>query len=145
MPTLHSPTSQPGPRDVGHLGDFTAGPRMLVIAALAVPVGVASALVAWALLRLIGLITNAVFYARWGTRLVAPGAGHHNPAVLLLAPIVGGLVIGVVMRASCAMIMSRLRKELRESCREDGGGGARRPGVRHRRGNGAVAELLLRT
>ena len=27
------------PRDVRHLGDFTVTPRMLVIAALAVPVG----------------------------------------------------------------------------------------------------------
>ena len=49
-------------RDVSHLGDFTVTPRMLVIAALAVPVGAVSACVAWALLRLIGLITNAVFY-----------------------------------------------------------------------------------
>ncbi len=85
-------------RDVSHLGDFTATPRMLLIAALAVPVGAVSACVAWALLRLIGLITNAVFYHRVATRLVAPGVGHHNPAVILLAPIAGGLVIGVMAR-----------------------------------------------
>ncbi len=85
-------------RDVTHLGDFTADRRMLLIAALALPVGAVSAGVAWALLRLIGLITNAVFYRRIGTSLVAPGIGHHSPAIVLLAPVVGGLVIGLMAR-----------------------------------------------
>ncbi len=85
-------------RDVSHLGDFTATPRMLIVAALAVPVGAISACVAWALLRLIGLITNAVFYARFDTRLVAPGLGHHSPVVVLLAPVAGGLLIGLLAR-----------------------------------------------
>ncbi len=85
-------------RDVSHLGDFTASGRMLLIAGLAVPVGVVSACVAWALLRLIGLITNAVFYDRLGTRLVAPGAVHHNPVVVLAAPVLGGLLIGLLAR-----------------------------------------------
>ena len=85
-------------RDVSHLGDFTASPRMLMIAALAVPVGAVSACVAWALLRLIGLITNAVFYARLGTALVAPGASHHNPLLVLSAPVAGGLLIGLLAR-----------------------------------------------
>jgi H+/Cl- antiporter ClcA/CBS domain-containing protein len=71
---------------------------MLIIAALALPVGAVSACVAWALLKVIGLITNAVFYQRLDTRLVAPGAIHHNPALVLLAPIAGGLVIGVMAR-----------------------------------------------
>ncbi len=71
---------------------------MLLIAALAVPVGVVSGCVAWALLRLIGLITNGVFYGRLDTRLVAPGVGHHSPAVLLLAPVTGGLVVGLIAR-----------------------------------------------
>ncbi|MGH8960685.1 MAG: chloride channel protein [Jatrophihabitantaceae bacterium] len=71
---------------------------MLVITALALPVGAVSACVAWALLRLIGFITNAIFYQRLDTHLVAPGIGHHNPAVILLAPIVGGLVIGLMAR-----------------------------------------------
>jgi chloride channel protein, CIC family len=85
-------------RDVSHLGDFTASSRMLVIAALALPVGAVSACVAWALLRLIGLITNAIFYHRLETTLVAPGVGHHNPLVVLFAPIAGGLVIGLMAR-----------------------------------------------
>ena len=31
-------------------------------------------------------------------RLVAPGAHHHNPVLVLLAPVAGGLVIGVMAR-----------------------------------------------
>lgn len=71
---------------------------MLTITALALPVGAVSAVVAWTLLRLIGLITNVVFYDRLETRLVAPGVGHYNPAVLLLAPVIGGLVVGLMAR-----------------------------------------------
>jgi H+/Cl- antiporter ClcA len=85
-------------RDLRHLGDFDVGPRLLAMTAYALPIGALSAGVAWCLLRLIGLITNLVFYDRLGTALVAPGEGHHSPFVILLAPICGGLVIGLVAR-----------------------------------------------
>jgi H+/Cl- antiporter ClcA len=81
-----------------HLADFETTPRVLVIAALAVPIGALSAGLAWCLLRLIGLITNVVFYQRFGTALVAPGEGHHSPLLILLAPVCGGLVIGLMAR-----------------------------------------------
>jgi H+/Cl- antiporter ClcA len=109
------PTATSKPRNVGHLGDFTATPRILVIATLALPIGAASAVVAWALLRLIGLITNAVFYQRLGTRLVAPGSGHHHPAVVLLAPILGGLVIGMMARYGSEKIRGHGMPEAIES------------------------------
>src|ERR1700756_3035384 len=63
---------------IAHLGDFTLGPRVLRMVAWAVPIGAAGALAAWALLRLIGLLTNLVFYQRINTRLVAPGGVHHQ-------------------------------------------------------------------
>jgi H+/Cl- antiporter ClcA len=85
-------------RDVGHLGDFSVTPRLITISALALPIGAASACVAWGLLRLIGLITNGVFYHRVATGLVAPDGTHHNPALILLAPVAGGLVIGLLAR-----------------------------------------------
>jgi chloride channel protein, CIC family len=86
------------PTDLRHLGDFDVSRRMLLITAFALPIGAVSACVAWALLRLIGLITNLVFYQRFGTALVAPGEGHHAPLLILLAPVCGGLVIGLVAR-----------------------------------------------
>ncbi len=81
-----------------HLGDFTLRPRVLVITAMALAVGGASAVAAFALLRLIGLITNAVFYQRVSTSLAAPGAHQHSPWLILLAPVAGGLVVGLMAR-----------------------------------------------
>jgi H+/Cl- antiporter ClcA/CBS domain-containing protein len=93
--------TRPAPRPAhrtAHLGDFTAGPRLLLISGWALLVGGASALAAWALLRLIGLVTNLVFYQRVQTGLVAPGGEHHPWPLVLLAPVAGGLVVGVMAR-----------------------------------------------
>ncbi|MCW2620649.1 MAG: hypothetical protein JWL64_251, partial [Frankiales bacterium] len=98
MTSARNTSDKPRARVVEHLGDFTATPRMVLIAALALPVGAVSALLAWALLRLIALITNGVFYQRVGTALVAPGHSHHHWSLLLLAPVVGGLVVGLMAR-----------------------------------------------
>ena len=92
---MSSSSSSP---DLRHLGDFDVSPRLLAITAFAVPIGALSAGVAWCLLRLIGLITNLIFYERFDTALVAPGEGHHSFLVILLAPICGGLAVGLVAR-----------------------------------------------
>jgi len=102
-------------RDVRHLGDFSATPRMLIIALLAVPIGATAAGVSWCLLRLIGLITNVVFYQRVATGLVAPGAVHHNPALVLLAPVAGGLVVGLMARFGSEKIRGHGMPEAIES------------------------------
>ncbi|HXR72498.1 MAG TPA: chloride channel protein [Actinocrinis sp.] len=81
-----------------HLGDFTLSPRVLLITLLAIPVGAASAVAAFILLRLIGLITNLVFYQRVATGLVAPGAVHHPGWLVLVAPVFGGLIVGLMAR-----------------------------------------------
>ncbi len=81
------------------LGDFELTPRVLAITAVALPIGALSALLALALLRLIGLTTNLVFYWRWDTHLVAPGAiGSQHAWLIVVAPVLGGLVIGVMAR-----------------------------------------------
>jgi len=79
-------------------GDFTLRPRSLLITAIALPLGAASGLAAFCLLRLIGLITNLVFYQRVSVALVAPGARHHSPWLILLAPVAGGLIVGLLAR-----------------------------------------------
>ncbi|QMU74218.1 chloride channel protein [Streptacidiphilus sp. P02-A3a] len=71
---------------------------MLQITAWALPVGAAGAVAALALLRLIGLVTNLVFYQRWRTELVAPGLVHHPWWLVLCAPALGGLVVGLMAR-----------------------------------------------
>jgi len=79
------------------LGDFTATPRLLILAALAVGIGGIATCVAWALLRLIGLFTNVFYYGRFEARMVSP-AGHHLGWVAVFIPVIGGLVIGVMAR-----------------------------------------------
>jgi chloride channel protein, CIC family len=88
----------PARRHGAHLGDFTLRPRALLITAIALPVGGASAVASFCLLRLIGLITNAVFYQRVSVALTAPGARHHSAWLILIAPVVGGLVVGLMAR-----------------------------------------------
>jgi H+/Cl- antiporter ClcA len=83
------------PRALTRLGDFSTPPRVLLVCGLALGVGAFSAVVALGLQMLIGLITNLVFYQRWSTALVAPGAAAHSP---WLAPVAGGLIVGVMAR-----------------------------------------------
>ena len=86
-----------GKADLSHLGDFTTTPRVALIGAMAVGIGLICAYVALALLTLIGLFTNLFFYQRWNTALVSP-AGHHLGPFVVVVPIVGALVIGVMAR-----------------------------------------------
>jgi chloride channel protein, CIC family len=79
------------------LGDFTITKRVLWISVLAIAIGLISAEVAFALLKLIGLFTNLFFYQRWSTALVSP-AGNHLGAWEVLVPIVGALMIGLMAR-----------------------------------------------
>jgi CIC family chloride channel protein len=79
------------------LGDFTTSRRVLPISALAVAIGIVAAYVAAALLKLIGLFTNLFFFQRFDTSLVSP-AGHHLGPFVVLVPVAGALVIGVMAR-----------------------------------------------
>ena len=80
-----------------HLGDFTTSVRVLPIAALAAVIGVVAAYVAAGLLALIGFFTNLFFFQRAATALVSP-AGHHLGPFVIVVPVIGGLVIGVMAR-----------------------------------------------
>jgi CIC family chloride channel protein len=79
------------------LGDFTATPRLLLISGFALAIGVVSAGVAWALLRLIGFFTNLFFFQRFSTALVTPEAHTLGPLVIAV-PVAGALVIGFMAR-----------------------------------------------
>jgi len=80
-----------------NLGDFLATPRLIPLCGLAVVIGVISAFVALALLRLIGLFTNLFFFQRWGTDLVSP-AGNQLGLLEILVPVLGAMVIGLMAR-----------------------------------------------
>ncbi len=89
--------SPPSAKAPGRLGDFTTTAGMLPIALLATVIGALSAFVALGLLRLIGLFTNLFFFGRWNSSLVSP-AGNHLGIFVVLVPIAGALIIGVMAR-----------------------------------------------
>ncbi len=79
------------------LGDFTTDWRVIPISLLAVAIGLISTVVAWVLLRLIGLFTNLFYYHRWNTALVSP-AGNPLGVWAILVPIGGSIIIGLMAR-----------------------------------------------
>ena len=79
------------------LGDFTTNSRVIFMSALAAAIGVLGAVVALALLRLIGLFTNLFFFQRWDTTLVSP-AGNKLGIVEVLVPVIGAIIIGFMAR-----------------------------------------------
>ncbi|HTB17083.1 MAG TPA: chloride channel protein [Bryobacteraceae bacterium] len=79
------------------LGDFTTNWRVIPISLLAVAIGLISTVVAWLLLRLIGLFTNLFYYHRWNTALTSP-AGNSLGVWAILVPIGGSLIIGLMAR-----------------------------------------------
>jgi CIC family chloride channel protein len=79
------------------LADFTATPRMLTIGLLAIGIGIVSAYVAKALLLLIGFFTNLFFFQRLSAAMVSP-ADNTLGWWVLLVPVAGGLIIGVMAR-----------------------------------------------
>ena len=78
------------------LSDFTADPRLLLLAAMASIIGVMSTAAAWLLLRMIAVFTNLAYYQRFST-LVIPFP-HTLPLWTISIPVIGGLIIGLMAR-----------------------------------------------
>jgi H+/Cl- antiporter ClcA/CBS domain-containing protein len=78
--------------------------RTVRIAGLAIVVAVAAGLAAQLLTRLIGLVTNVAYHGRVATEMVAPAGGHRAPLALLLVPVLGALVVGIMARWGSAAI-----------------------------------------
>ncbi|WP_345797843.1 chloride channel protein [Castellaniella sp. MT123] len=73
--------------------------RLLRVIAVSVALGFVAALVAWALMLLIGLITNLSFYGVWSTAFSSPaGAVPRLGAWVIAVPVVGGLIAGGMAR-----------------------------------------------
>ncbi|MCC7241652.1 MAG: chloride channel protein [Acidobacteria bacterium] len=77
--------------------------RVLFTSLLAMGLGALAALVAEVLTRLIALITNLSFYGRWSLEPASP-AGHHLGPWVIVPPVVGGLVVGLMARYGSAAI-----------------------------------------
>lgn len=79
------------------LGDFTLKPRFLLIAAFAVPIGLVSAALAYALLNLIALFTNIFFFQRLSFLQAGPG-GNDLGLFILIVPVLGATIVGFMAR-----------------------------------------------
>lgn len=79
------------------LADFTRDKRVIMLSIMALFIGALSALVAKVLVWLIAEFTNLTFYHRLSPEFVSP-AGHHLGKWVILAPVVGGLIIGLMAR-----------------------------------------------
>jgi H+/Cl- antiporter ClcA len=71
--------------------------RVLGVAGLAICLGLVTALIARILTALIALITNFAFYGRVSAEAVGP-AGNQLGWLVVLVPVVGGLIVGVMAR-----------------------------------------------
>ncbi len=79
------------------LGDFRTDARVFVLAGLAIPIGVISALVAKALLWLIAVISNLVFFQKYSPELGSL-VNHHLGPWVIFAPVAGALIVGLMAR-----------------------------------------------
>jgi CIC family chloride channel protein len=79
------------------LADFRTDRRVLLLAALALPIGAIGAVVAKSLLWLIAVITNLAFYLRFSSVPVEP---QQSPLGywIIAVPVVGALLIGLMAR-----------------------------------------------
>lgn len=73
------------------------GWRVAWLSGIAIVLGAVVAVIARALTALIGLVTNLAFYGRWSFEFSSP-AGNHLGAWVVLVPVVGGLIVGVMAR-----------------------------------------------
>src|SRR6202012_5373229 len=79
------------------LADFSTNRRVLLLSAMSLLIGGISAVVAYALLWLIAVITNLAFYHRFSALPVVP-QGHHLGWWLVAVPVAGALIIGLMAR-----------------------------------------------
>ena len=79
------------------LGDFTTSRRVLRISLMAIVIGVVSSVIAFVLLRLIAFFTNIFFFQRASFEPASPAANHLGWLVVIV-PVIGGLIIGLMAR-----------------------------------------------
>jgi H+/Cl- antiporter ClcA/CBS domain-containing protein len=92
-----SPSPEAEDRLDDRLADFTRDRRMIVLSAMALVIGAASAGVAYILVQLIAVIGNLAFFGRWSTAAISP-ENHRLGLFVVFVPVVGGLLIGLLAR-----------------------------------------------
>jgi H+/Cl- antiporter ClcA len=96
------------------LRDFSADRRLLAIAALGIATGTFGACAAWALLRLISLVTHLAYFHTLGTGPYALSHLKLGPLSVLI-PVTGGLIVGLMARYGSSKIRGHGIPEALES------------------------------
>jgi len=78
------------------LRDFTLDRRVWLLTSVALLIGTGAAILAVVLLRLIALATNIFYYHRISLAMVGPAGSTDSPWLMPLAPIIGGLIVGLM-------------------------------------------------
>ena len=79
------------------LRDFTADGRLLVLSAMALATGTFGAAAAWALLKLIALVTNLAYFHRVSSATTYLSHVKLGPGSIVI-PVIGGIVVGIMAR-----------------------------------------------
>jgi H+/Cl- antiporter ClcA len=77
--------------------------RVVFVSVLAVLLALAAGVVAQVLTRLIWLVTNLAFYGRFSAAYASP-AGNHLGGWVVVVPVLGGIMVGVMARYGSAAI-----------------------------------------
>jgi H+/Cl- antiporter ClcA len=78
-------------------GDFSADRRLLQLSAISIAIGAVGAVVAVVLLKLIAFFTNLFFYLQFSLTPRSP-AGSPLGLWMIVVPVIGGLIIGLMAR-----------------------------------------------
>jgi chloride channel protein, CIC family len=78
------------------LRDFTVDKRTWLLSAVALGIGTGAAALAVVLLRAIALMTNVFYYHRISLAMVGPAGSPEGRWLMALAPVVGGLIVGLM-------------------------------------------------
>ena len=84
--------------EVVEMRDFTATSRMLLLAVIAIGIGVVASFVALALLKLIALFTNLFYYQTASFAPSSPANHTLSAPVAVALPVIGALIIGMMAR-----------------------------------------------
>ncbi len=76
---------------------------MLLVSLLGAAIGLVAGVVAFVLYKLIGLFTNLFFYHRWSADFTSAQHHHLGPLVIVV-PVVGGLIVGVMAKYGTSKI-----------------------------------------
>jgi len=90
-------SSSPRVSPARRLADFSANPRLLKLIGMALIVGTGGAAASWVLVKLIALVSNLVWFARFDTHAAIMSQAQRGPW-MVAAPVLGGLVIGLMAR-----------------------------------------------